>query len=219
MILTKKDIKQEMGAGNVVIRPFREEQLNPNSYDVRLGNFFYLLRYQGADPFYFGPVEVPDGEKLFLPAGETILAMTKEVIGANEDIVCQIRAKSSTRRMGISICDDAGLGDIGYVDHWTMELTANTRPYAVVTARQKIGQIVFYAAGIAQERQSLADQYTGQYIRPWPENMVPRKLESHTVPVGDYSDSPYVFWAISAQLPQQRQTTTYLSPGGGIQVV
>lgn len=210
MILTDRDILQEMALRNVVIQPYNAKQLNPNSYDVLLGDSFYLLQYHGLDPFFFGPVKVPEGEPLLLPAGETVLAMTKEVVGANEDIVCQIRAKSSTRRLGISICDDAGFGDMGYLDHWTMELTANTQPYAVVRPGQPIGQIVFYAAGIAKPslREKLTEpltRYSGQYLRGWPLNMIPRKFEGHIVPI-DEPYHPYIFWAYAAR-PRPPQFT------------
>lgn len=212
MILTKYDILQEIALKNIIVQPFDAAQLNPNSYDVLLGNHFFLLRYHGLEPYFYGPVEVPDGNPLLLPAGETILAMTKEVVGANEDIVAQIRAKSSTRRLGVSICDDAGLGDIGYIDHWTLELTANVQPYAVVTAGAPIGQIVFHAAGCARPPRSISEpyippamaSYSGQYQRGWPENMVPRRYEGHIIPV-TVAYSPYIFWAMAAQPDSPRK--------------
>ena len=43
MILTGSEIKAQMG-GNIVIEPFDERQLNPNSYNLRLHN--ELLVYE-----------------------------------------------------------------------------------------------------------------------------------------------------------------------------
>ena len=171
MILNHEDIKRLYEAGSIFIDPYYEERVGPNSYDFRLGNYFYMLKYDDTEPVYVGPVYIPDDEYLFLPSGQTILAITREIIGARANIVCQIHARSSVRRMGISICDDAGLGDIGYIDHWTLELTANVSPYGVVKTGQRIGQMLFNQAGFGVNEEW---KYDGQYKRTWPENMIPK---------------------------------------------
>lgn len=38
MILTGSEIKKYLRNGDIVISPFNEEQLNPNSYNYRLGD-------------------------------------------------------------------------------------------------------------------------------------------------------------------------------------
>jgi len=171
VILNHNDIKRLHSNGSIVIDPFYEKWVGTNSYDFRLSNCFYLLKYEGTEAVYIGPVYVPDDKPLLLPSGQTVLAITKEIIGAKGDIVCQIHARSSTRRMGISICDDAGLGDIGYIDHWTLELTANVSPYGVVKVGQRIGQMLFNQAGFGVYEEK---KYGGQYKRAWPENMIPK---------------------------------------------
>lgn len=191
MILSAAKIRRKLGK-TVVIDPFDEAQLNPNSYDVRLGNWFYMLHWIGGQPCYFGPLHVPNNQPLVLPKGATILAMTKEFVGGQCDITTQIRAKSSTRRKGISICDDAGLGDVGYIDHWTMELTANSN-YAVVRPGMKIAQIVFHTVDGADE------PYVGQYRRRWPQNMIPKDLVNNVESIGQMY-SPQVFLNLIADL-------------------
>ena len=186
MIFTAKDIRENLD-DSVIINPYDEDQINPNSYDVRLGNYFYLLRWGHGEPGYYGPIYVPNDQPLVLPKGETVLAMTKEIVGGYFDVTTQIRAKSSTRRLGISICDDAGLGDVGYVDYWTLELTANTN-YAVVKPNMRIAQVVFHSVKSAL---SVENDYGGQYRRAFPENMVPKKLEHLIAPVPD-AYNPYI---------------------------
>ena len=183
MILSDHDIRTEMALRNVVIKPYKAQQMNVNSYDVELGNHFALLKWSGMKPIFY-MVEVPDGQALKIPSGETVLAVTKETVGAQGNITTQIRAKSTTRRLGISICDDAGLGDVGYIERWTMELTANTFPYAVVTVGQRIAQVVFHYVCTKPD-----SPYNGQYNGAvWPEFMVPeryRKNIRHIKHVGE----------------------------------
>lgn len=180
MILCDQDIQHEMALRGVTIKPYNPDHLNPNSYDVTLSGHFALLKYLYDRPYYW-LVTVPAQRKLFIPAGETVLAVTNEVVGGTGNITSQIRAKSSTRRLGISVCDDAGLGDVGYVNRWTMQLTANVQPYAPVTVGQRIAQMVFYYTATTPAR-----PYSGQYAgasaaHAWPENMVPRQWRSHII--------------------------------------
>jgi dCTP deaminase len=169
LILSDNDIKNERAFGRVTIEPFIPENLGVNSYDVTLSNYFALLKYQGTVPWFY-MTHVPDGEKLLIPVGETVLAFTNEIAGGNGTITTMIKARSTTRRLGISICDCAGLGEVGYVRRWTMELTANTSPYAVVTVGMRIAQIVFLYCCSKPDH-----PYDGQYAtEEWPKAMVPK---------------------------------------------
>ena len=42
MFLSDKDIKAELEAGNITVEPFVEDQLQPATYDIRLGNTFII---------------------------------------------------------------------------------------------------------------------------------------------------------------------------------
>ena len=42
MLLSDKRILEELEQGNIVIEPFSRRQLGTNSYDVRLGEWFFL---------------------------------------------------------------------------------------------------------------------------------------------------------------------------------
>src|SRR5256885_9188456 len=41
MLLSDKHILQELKRGNIIIEPFDERQLGPNSYDCRMGEWYY----------------------------------------------------------------------------------------------------------------------------------------------------------------------------------
>lgn len=180
-MLCDAEILRAIECGFIGIEPFDRTQLNTNSYDVRLGNWFYLVSSTGDGPVFKGPHWVNDGELIEIPRGQTLLGMTKELIGTRHNVVAELRSKSTTRRCGITVCDDAGFGDVGYWNHWTVELTAHvlsTRgPYLVVGGR--FAQAVFFSCGVP------INEYSGQYCASdWPINMIPKKYRDCVWPWG-----------------------------------
>lgn len=180
-MLSSTDIVNLLG-DSVIIEPFNVEQLNINSYDLRLGNLFYNVYYIENAPCYVGPIFIEDGNQVKIPVGGTLLGMTKEVAGGQYNIVPEIRAKSTTRRSGITICDDAGFGDIGYINHWTVELTAHIKhgtPSLVVGER--FAQIVFFRSSFP------IYEYKGQYAKnDWPICMIPKKYRNNIISVEEW---------------------------------
>lgn len=70
MILTQNDILKNINKGNIKIDPFDKRRLNPNSYNLSLGN--KLLRYKDIilDPKIDNPVEeiiIPEDGLLLFP--------------------------------------------------------------------------------------------------------------------------------------------------------
>jgi len=82
---------------------------------------------------------------LIMP-GETILAHTNEFIGGvGPNITTMMKARSSTGRNFIEVCKCAGMGDIGYCNRWTMEITNNSIDYALpLVVGRRIAQLVFF---------------------------------------------------------------------------
>lgn len=89
---------------------------------------------------------IPDGSKIILlEPGETILAHTEEFIGGRDICVAKMYARSSLGRNFVEVCKDAGWGDIGYFNRWTMEITNNSRYFSIpLVVGRRIAQIVFY---------------------------------------------------------------------------
>jgi dCTP deaminase len=83
---------------------------------------------------------------IMIRPGETILAHTNEFIGsASRNITTMMKARSSTGRNFIEVCKCAGMGDIGYCNRWTMEITNNSQEYALpLVAGRRIAQLVFF---------------------------------------------------------------------------
>lgn len=180
MIFTKAKILDCIQTGQISIYPYRSDQLNPNSYNVTLGNWFYYVKLVNGERTYFGPKWFDLGEQVPLPFGVGILGMTFERIDTYGDIVAQLRARSTTGREFWTVCQDAGLGDIEYCNHWTAEFSSHLWGCASMTVGQQFGQIVFHATTEADER------YRGQYAaNDWPVCMVPKKYRDKVQPWND----------------------------------
>ncbi len=90
----------------------------------------------------------PEDKIILLEPGETILAHTNEFIGGRNHITTMMKARSSLGRSFIEVCKCAGWGDVGYINRWTMEITNNSRHYAIpLVVGRRIAQIIFFETG------------------------------------------------------------------------
>ena len=60
-------------------------------------------------------------------------------------------------RSNITICRDAGWGDIGFISRWTLEITNNNRCPLILPVGKRIGQIIFFYTGTPNK------PYEGKY--------------------------------------------------------
>ena len=85
MILTGKEIEQEVNEGRIIIGPFIKEQLNPNSYNLRLGDEILVYDSPVLDMAAEMPVKrlkIPAVGMLLQP-GQLYLGHTVEIIGSS----------------------------------------------------------------------------------------------------------------------------------------
>lgn len=166
-ILSGPAIKDAIDKGHIYIEPFDRRQLNPGSYDVRLGP--QLREYVP------GPVSLPTiAPQLILDAkkdnptraftipneGFCMCAMagylghTVERIWSDRYVPI-LDGKSSTARLFLSIHETAGFGETGFSGQFTLEMTClyPTRIYAGM----RIGQIRFETV------EGPIEQYQGHY--------------------------------------------------------
>ncbi len=131
------------------------------------------------------PLEnIDDNEEIIvLDPGETILAHTNEFIGGTDDMIdTMMKARSSTGRNFIEVCKCAGLGDIGYCNRWTMEITNNSSKYQIpLVVGRRVAQILFFKTeGTLNSVYSDSGKYQTtknipQMIEEWhPSMMLPR---------------------------------------------
>ena len=87
----------------------------------------------------------PSDKIILLRPGETILAHTEEFIGGRHKALAKMYSRSSMGRNFIEVCKDAGWGDIGYFNRWTMEITNNSQHFIIpLVVGRRVGQMVFY---------------------------------------------------------------------------
>jgi deoxycytidine triphosphate deaminase len=104
----------------------------------------YLTADTISDEYMAGLLDLPmDSEYILLNPQETILGHTREFIGGRNIITTVMKARSSVGRSDITICRDAGYGDIGYINRWTLEITNNSSSKLVLPIGKRIGQICF----------------------------------------------------------------------------
>jgi deoxycytidine triphosphate deaminase len=84
-----------------------------------------------------------DAKVICLKPGESILGHTQEFIGGRVDINTMLRAKSSSTRACLTICDDGGWGDVGFFGRYSMRLTNHSHQNMLLVVGDRIGQIVF----------------------------------------------------------------------------
>lgn len=124
MILTSKKILEEIRKGNIVIEPFCERSLNPNSYNLRLHNEILEITDDILDmkkPSSYKRIVIPD-DGLLLEPGKLYLGRTVEYT-VTRNYVPVIEGRSSIGRLGISVHATAGFGDIGFEGYWTLEIS------------------------------------------------------------------------------------------------
>lgn len=122
MILSGREIKNKLGQ-EIVIEPFNEKQLNPNSYNLRLHN--ELLVYEEAildmkQPNKTHKLIIPP-EGLVLETGKLYLGRTLEYTKTDR-YVPMLEGRSSVGRLGLFIHVTAGFGDVGFSGYWTLEI-------------------------------------------------------------------------------------------------
>lgn len=179
MLLSDRRIRQAMEAGDIVIEPFEPHQLGTNSYDVRLGEWYFepnrnmqtvsFLSEEQTKKFWGEPIRA-DGIIAVRP-GDTILAHTLEVVGGRNGYTTSMRARSSIGRSCMSVCKCAGVGDVGYIARWTMEITNHSHATIELPVGLRVAQILFFEVGETDA------QYAGKYgqSNEWsPYDMLPR---------------------------------------------
>ncbi len=186
-MLSGRSIIKAMEDGDIVIKPFNEEHLQPNSYDVVLGNWvvrFRLKRHTtrlGEDydlqEVFDEPEWIRAGEEFILLPHERILCHTEEVIGTTRKFVAQLATRSTMARLGLDVCGSAGFGDVGFVNRWTLELQ-NQSPRAVsIPVGIRVAQFFFTRLETTGEAD---DVYQGSYQggdKEWtPYDMIPKEI-------------------------------------------
>lgn len=156
MILTGDEIRRRLGR-DIIIEPFRESQLNPNSYNLTLHD--ELLTYEEVvldmrEPNRTRRLKIPP-EGLVLTPQRLYLGRTVERTETH-NLVPMIEGRSSIGRLGLFVHVTAGFGDVGFCGYWTLEMFAvqPVRLYPGVPICQ-----IFYHEVVGAIREYASDKY------------------------------------------------------------
>jgi dCTP deaminase len=122
MILSGKEIKARLGK-DIIIDPFDESQLNPNSYNMKLHNELMVYKNHALDMRKKNEAElitIPE-EGLELQPNRLYLGRTLEYT-ETDNLVPMLEGRSSIGRLGLFVHVTAGFGDVGFCGYWTLEI-------------------------------------------------------------------------------------------------
>lgn len=174
MILSDRDLHDQIAQGRIVIHPFDSSNVQPSSVDVRLDNrlrVFHNHRYRVIDVMkrmddLTELVEVKEDEPFILHPGEFVLGSTREWVQLPDDVAGRLEGKSSLGRLGLVTHSTAGFIDPSFQGHLTLELSNLATLPITLYPNMPIGQIAFFRLSSpaqsgygAEERKS---KYQGQ---------------------------------------------------------
>ena len=143
MILTDLAILKAIEEGDILVEPYDRNCLGTNSYDVHLSKYLACYIDDVIDAKKHNQVEhfeiADDG--IVLQPGKTYLGSTLEYT-ETRSFVPFLEGKSSVGRLGIDIHATAGKGDVGFCNHWTLEISVS-QPVRVY-AGMPIGQLIYF---------------------------------------------------------------------------
>lgn len=122
MILSGLEINKRLG-NELIIEPYNEKYLNPNSYNLRLHNELLVYEDDVLDmkkPNNTRSIIIPQ-EGLLLEPGVLYLGRTLEYTKTDR-YVPMLEGRSSIGRLGLFIHVTAGFGDVGFCGYWTLEI-------------------------------------------------------------------------------------------------
>ena len=143
MILTDLAILKAMEKGDILVEPYDRSCLGTNSYDVHLSKYLACYIDDIIDAKRHNQVEhfeIPS-DGIVLQPGKTYLGSTLEYT-ETRSFVPFLEGKSSVGRLGIDIHATAGKGDVGFCNHWTLEISVS-QPVRVY-AGMPIGQLIYF---------------------------------------------------------------------------
>lgn len=152
MILSDFDIIHSLRMNWIGIKPFTDSQIQPASYDVRLGNKLRVFSNHNhktiIDPEkdqsdLMDLIEISIDNPFQLNPGDFVLGATKEYFIIPNNVAARLEGKSSLGRFGLVIHSTAGWFDPGFKGTGTLELGNISRLPILLRPGMLIGQMAF----------------------------------------------------------------------------
>jgi len=122
MILSVKEILKRKDK-DIIINPFDENKINPNSYNLTLHNELMVYDKTPLDMKKDNPAS-----KIIIPEDGLLLDSRKLYLGRTveytetHNLVPMLEGRSSIGRLGLFVHVTAGFGDVGFKGYWTLEI-------------------------------------------------------------------------------------------------
>jgi dCTP deaminase len=176
VILSDRTLREQIGAGRIVIDPFDDALVQPSSIDVRISHLFRVFRNHTrgvidvkqdmVDLTELVEIDQEGDAPFILHPGEFVLGSTLERIAVPDDLVGRVEGKSSLGRLGLLIHSTAGFIDAGFDGHITLELANVASLPITLYAGMKIGQVSFMQMTSAADKPygagAAGSKYQGQ---------------------------------------------------------
>lgn len=152
-VLSDQDIARELAYGKLEVSPINlEEQLQPNSLDIRLGNNVSDISESNI------PLDVKEGidekdtndyyfneqEYFQLDTDDFILADTVERFDIPDYLYGQLNGRSSLARFGIEIHSTGGVIDSGFEGDLVLEISNNSPRPIKLYPGMRVAQVIFH---------------------------------------------------------------------------
>ncbi len=124
MVLSGHEIQRRLGE-DIIIEPFDEARLNPNSYNLALHDELMIYEEVVLDMRKSNRVS-----RLSIPPQGIVLQPNQLYLGRTTErtethnLVPMIEGRSSVGRLGLFVHVTAGFGDVGFCGYWTLEMFA-----------------------------------------------------------------------------------------------
>lgn len=160
MILSDKTIMRMLKEMTLKIEPVTDEQIQPASVDIRLGNTFSVVDDSPSSVITLEKEinykTITTDTYLIMP-GQFVLATTMEYFELPNNLTAFVEGRSSLGRMGLFI-QNAGWVDPGFKGEITLELYNANRCAIELKAGRRVGQLVF-----AEMDDIALNPYCGKY--------------------------------------------------------
>ncbi len=164
MILSKREILEEIKKGNVKIKPFKLNSIGSCSIELRLGHYFRKFKKGKKikigeridENSYSTPFKVETGKTAEMKPGEILLGITLEKIKLSNSICGILEGYSAFARAGLLVYVSSNLVKSGVDNVQVLELVNLSPNTLVLTPGSRICQIYF-------TRTSSPTEYMGKF--------------------------------------------------------
>lgn len=160
MILSDKTIMKMIKEKTLTIDPITDEQIQPASVDIRLGNTFSVVDDSPSGIITLEKeiqYKTITADTYLIMPGQFVLASTMEYFELPDHLTAFVEGRSSLGRMGLFI-QNAGWVDPGFKGEITLELYNANRCAIELKAGRRVGQLVF-----AEMDDAAIHPYNGKY--------------------------------------------------------